>query len=413
MKTKNSFFRFLNKNWPLLTAGAVVLVFVLYQFSLMSSNALSTQVAIKSTVYESESAQAVFLREEQALEDVDGVVVQNVEDGGKVAKGGEVAKVFGDQATAENYTKLLQLQQKLDYFNELKSMTLGEATGIDSMNSAIHQSINSIVRNKNTNSLEPVGSYTEELNDLLIRRQILVGEEVDFDEIIAELTTQIEALEKSGTLPKSTVTTETSGNFSSSADGFESYYDYTQIEQMTVEDVTKAIDETLKPNETKSMGKVINGFKWYIACVMDSSVVASFKPEDTVSVVLVSDASVVINAKVAAKNVESVTAEKTALILSCDEMNEKLSNLRNEKVEIRLKAYTGLRIDSRAIKIEEKQRGVYALLGNKIVFRKIEEIYSGDGFVIAKINNEDNKNVQLYDNVIVQGKDLYDGKFIN
>lgn len=413
MKQKNNFLRFINKNWPLITVVVVVLAFVLYQFSLMNSNSMSTQVAIKSTVYETQKTQAVFLRDEHVMEAVEGVVVQNVEDGGKVAKDSEVAKVFGDQTTAANYTKFLQLQERLDYFNELKSMTLGEATGIDSMNSSIHQSVNSLIRNKNSNSLKSVGDYQEELNDLLIRRQILVGKPVDFDATIAELTAQIEALQKSGASPKSTVITDTSGNFSSSVDGFEGYYDYTQIEKMTVEEVSKAMEETAKPQEIKAMGKMITGFRWYITCVMDSSVVAPFKPGDKVSVVLSSDASVVINASVVSKNVESVTAEKTALILSCDEMNDKLSNLRNEKVEIRLSDYTGLRIDNRAIKIEDGKKGVYALVGNKIVFRAIEEIYSGDGFVIAKMNNENAENVQLYDNVIIQGKDLYDGKFIN
>lgn len=392
---------------------AVVAVFLLCQIPLISSNSLSTQIAVKSTAYDSVKTQAVFLRDEHLLDNSDGIVVQNVVNGGKVAKNGEVAKVFGDRATAENYTKMLQLQEKIDYFNDLKSMTLGEAAGIETMNVAIHESVNSIVRNKNTNSPVSIDGFEEELNDLLIRRQILVGKSIDFDATIAELNSQIDALNSSGVSAKSTFVSESAGNFSSLIDGFESYYGFNEVANMSVDQVTTAIEETAKPQEVKAIGKMITGFQWHIVCVMDSEVVASLSPGTTVTVALSSDASVVIDAKVVAKNVESVKAEKVALILSCDEMNEKLSGLRNEKVEIRLSKYEGLRVDNAAIVIKDEKKGIYALVGNKIVFREIEVIYSGDGFVICKINNDDAKNIKIYDNIIVGGRDLYDGKFIN
>ena len=60
--------------------------------------------------------------------------------------------------------------------------------------------------------------------------------------------------------------------------------------------------------------------------------------------------------------------------------------------------------------MKDGQTGVYINSGRVVRFRKIDIVYSTDDYVISKMSDEDGF-LQLYDEVIIEGKDeLYDGK---
>ena len=128
-----------------------------------------------------------------------------------------------------------------------------------------------------------------------------------------------------------------------------------------------------------------------------------------------------------------IAAEKDNIItvtLRCKLMNEELVTLRKEKAEIILNRHNGLKINHQAIqKNEEGLDGVYVLSGNLVEFSPIDIKYYGDDYVIAgkyyayKTNEkgkqeidldktDEYRAIRLYDNIIVKGKNLHDGKII-
>ena len=63
----------------------------------------------------------------------------------------------------------------------------------------------------------------------------------------------------------------------------------------------------------------------------------------------------------------------------------------------------------------ERVQGVYVIYGNKLVFEEINIIYSEKDFVICDTSLDGLKTgstIKLYDEVVVQGKELYDGKAV-
>lgn len=76
--------------------------------------------------------------------------------------------------------------------------------------------------------------------------------------------------------------------------------------------------------------------------------------------------------------------------------------------------HTGLKVPKRAIVIDENQQaGVYIRFGNAVAFRKIEQQFSEPAeYAICKEINEDGY-LRMYDDIIVGGRDLYDGKVIH
>ena len=125
------------------------------------------------------------------------------------------------------------------------------------------------------------------------------------------------------------------------------------------------------------------------------------------------------------------------LVVRCDEMNEEIARMRKETCQIQLKSYSGIRVSQKAINFEtrtykEKQmidgeekevevtkevKGVYVMNGSEIRFCQIIPLYSNESYVICKqypdegeIVTED--TVSLYDEVVIGGTDLYDGKVV-
>ena len=88
--------------------------------------------------------------------------------------------------------------------------------------------------------------------------------------------------------------------------------------------------------------------------------------------------------------------------------------LNYEEAEISLHTYQGIRIDRRALHIVNGQRGVYVKYGNLQRFLKITTLYENDSYILVP---EDGKlgsanEVRLYDEIIVQGTNLEDGKLL-
>jgi hypothetical protein len=94
-------------------------------------------------------------------------------------------------------------------------------------------------------------------------------------------------------------------------------------------------------------------------------------------------------------------------------MNPDVASLRHETAEIVIASHTGLKIPSSALRVnDDGEKGVYVLSGNIAKFRKVNIVYSEDDFVLSRTEEGQEGYVRLYDNIITEGKDLYDGKIV-
>ncbi|MGN1080851.1 MAG: HlyD family efflux transporter periplasmic adaptor subunit, partial [Acutalibacteraceae bacterium] len=103
--------------------------------------------------------------------------------------------------------------------------------------------------------------------------------------------------------------------------------------------------------------------------------------------------------------------EKAAVILSCDTMTDNLVILRSEAIEIHANSYSGLRVSTRAIRVVEGIQGVYVLNKNEADFKPVNIIFSTVDYVICS-TTDDNNSFILYDEIITEGSNLYDGKVV-
>lgn len=396
-----------------LMAIAIVLIFVyiFYEAYSVSHIDVKTETAVLSTVYEKVNAKAIVIRDEQTINKPSGkITVPCLEDGDKVNVGGNTAMTFSSQEKATDYSKYADIMKQLNYYENLESQTLGRSANVEGIDADIKNSINLYIRAVNSGNAEAVQNAADKVNDGLVRRKAIIGENVDLLSVIQDLRIQAEQY-SSGATPDSFIVTDVSGVFSSYTDGFESLLDYSRAEEFTPEQVENAIKETETPRDTEYLGKLVKSYQWYMECVLDAKDVKDLHNGGKVQVSLKGSDDTVITMQIVSGADVNLGQKKTVLILKCSEMNSDIASLRCEDIELRIREYEGIKVPASALHVnEDGEKGVYALVASQVHFRKADVIYTTDDYVMLQFDPSAEKGIRLYDKIITQGKQLKEGK---
>lgn len=388
----------------------VIFCYVVFEIYSVTHIDVQTITATQSTVYETIEARALVVRNEQLISTgSNGVTVPCVSDGEKVSKDGNIAMTFASSEQAKQYSDLQNLHAQLDYYLDLQSKSAGLNTDIASIDRDIISDIEDYVIISSRGDISSLASQTDEINDKLTRRQLIIGEQIDFSAIINDLQSQISAL--SSAQPQSFITTENSGVFSSYVDGCEDMFDYENILQLDSQTLSTYLEQASNAEKSDDkLGKLINNFKWYFCCEIPTDNIESIKDGEMLEVAIKGSDKVLMCTVESGADV-SLGQESTVLILSCSDMDGAITSMRVEDIEIRYNDYTGFKVPADAVHInEDGQKCVYALIANTVAQRTGEVIYSTKDYVIFAYDPQNSDSIRMYDQIITKGKDLYDGK---
>lgn len=388
--------------------GLFLLVYVGYQIYRMNFTPVTTETAMQQTIYDNINANVFIIRDEAVVsgQSANGVLVNSVADGQRVSAGNAVAYLFASETDAENYAKSIEIDRKLAYYKELQNHKSIYTVDPDTVDRAIENTLNNIQGIKASGKLESIDNAKQELLDNMNQRQLITNTLTDEDLTfkIQELTAQ-----KAGvpTYNYKKISAPEPGAFVSKADGYENTADYSKINELTIADIEKYIS-TPPADTSATIGKLIKEFDWYMACAVDTLSITDLKVGKNVVVSFPFSSAGEVTASVT--RMTSEAGGKSVLILKCNLMSDEISSLRSESAQIRLNTHSGLRVSTKAIRINENgEKGVYVLTGNAIEFKKIKVVYTGTDFVLCEITGEKG-DLELYDEVVITGKDLYDGK---
>lgn len=369
---------------------------------------LQTQTALVSTVYETIDAKALVVRDEHVVAGKDGAVtLASVGDCEKVMLGGEIAKTFSSAEDASEYSQYLQLQDELEYYANMESQSIGMATDVESLDDTILQDVNEYVRAAARGNTKDVAEYASELNDRFTRRQILVGQDIDFSSVMNETEEKMSALNISR--PTGSITADSSGVFSSYTDGLEGAFEYDSVSKLDVDTLNSWIEQAESAQAAGGIGKLITSFDWYFCAVVNTADISELENGDSVDIA-VSGTDSVYDCKIISGAEPELGAEQTVLVLSCDDINSDTASMRLADIEIRVASHTGIRMPSAAVHVNSGERGVYALVASVVEWRSAEVLYTDGDYVILSYDADSDGGIKLYDQIIIQGKDLHDGK---
>ena len=404
-RTRTDLFRYIS-------IALVVMLFasyLIYQIVTYSISGIDTQIALYETVYKTIDTKCFVLRDEEYIESSEkGTMVSFAQNGERVASGDTVSRVFADSADADIYLKISELEKDIAKYEKLDGQANVQAVDIASLDFKIGEELALYLKSLDNRDIQAAASYAEQFGNTVTNKQIAMGTELDYSEKLAALRDELNSL-KSKKLVYSEVTCDRAGYFISGTDGYEKTLDYTKIDEYTVDDIEKAISSAPAAVSRDTVGRTVGRFKWFILTAVDSDATVDIKNGQTVFVNLPYSGVSKLETKV--YKVGDRKGDKTELILSCEDMNDSLTDIRIEDIQIITGEYSGLKIMNSSIRTDENgQLGVHIQRGTIVNFKKIHICYSTDEYSI--VDNPENEEgfISLYDKVITKGVEMYDNK---
>lgn len=419
------------------SVSVLVLVFVVFTFvttNFMGNDKIVTETAYRTIVSDSINTTAFVIRDEELVENnTKGVLVYQASNGDKVKADGTIADVYRNETEAVNYKNLCEIEEEIEELEALNN-TLGSSNvGLDSVNNRLDQKLVTYIDTINKRDFSSISQVQSDLLSAVYRKQIITGDQENFDDKIAKLKKEKETLEQKNSNSIDSIVSKNAGYFVTDIDGYENKFDVDSLSEISYSDITNV--KASNVNKDKYVGKIIKNVNWYLACPVSFEQAKAISHNDAeVNVRIPYATNDLIPAKVVSVN-EYSKDEKAVVVLECNYMSPALSQIRNEAVEIQLDTYEGLKVpkvalhddiikrtttDANGNQIEEesKVQGVFVKYGSELVFKQVYIKYSSDDFVICDEDpGEDllfnNQTLTLYDEVVVEGDDLYDGKLID
>ena len=387
----------------------VMVVYFSYQLYSMFRPVFKTETAQLQVVADSVNCVGIAVREEQLIIDTtSGLRNYLVSDGQKVPANSAIAEIYVNPETARNkllYNGLLGEQKT---FLDASSVSSVSGVNIFSVSGSIENKLVDLAGTVTGNSVsfEHI-SMEQELFSLLNIFSAASGTRFDFSGKMNSLNASIDIFDTNFD-PSGYVYTQDGGYFVSSTDGYEPIINPEILFTLTPGQLDKIIKDPV-PESSINDCKVISDFTWYFAALVSEKEVTRFKADMD----LLLDFKYSFVQSLPVKVVEVITGDgKAIIIFKADRLNPDIVDLRVEEAAISFRNYSGIRIDRSWLRMENGVLGVYTHYGTTVVFKSINIIYENENYVIASVGNTGKNTLQLYDEIITEGKDLYNGKEI-
>ena len=248
---------------------------------------------------------------------------------------------------------------------------------------------------------------TVEVGDVLFILE--EGESTGLQELRDQLVSRRATLRAQLTSARS-VNADVTGFFVNYSDGYESIYTPDLAGKLTVPALRELKAAPAAPVDD-AIGKLVEGYTWYFCCEADKRLADSltagktytlhfsYAPEQDVLAVL---ESIVVSGE-----------DGYVLTFSSTRVTDELLLLRSHTASIVRTKHEGLRVRNEARRVIDGQVGVFVRSGLTMEFRPIEVVYADEMYSIVKWESGKSGVLKLYDEVVVTGKDLYDGKIIS
>lgn len=386
-----------------------LLVTVVSQFFVGTEHSYRTEVALRYDSQDTIEFYGVFARNEHTVSrSTNGIIQYAHEDGSKVGKNSVIANTYSSASDITLTADIKNLQKRIDTLTDAQSLAGTDNSQIEAFDKLITEKHSQLIRAINSGEYSAVADIKYELLNLQSKRDMVKGKVTDYSSVISSLNSRIKTLESRISAEPVSILSEETGYFVSSIDGYESKITYDNIDTITPAEIA----ETVKDPKTASasgdiIGKMIEDYKWKLAATFTEGQAAVLTENTNVQIIVGADQSE-ITAKV--ENIEKHGDDYVA-VFSADDLNSTIASSRVGRFKLLVDSYNGIRIASSAIHFDKDNNiGVYIKSGTQAQFVKIERIYSSEDYVIVRDTTGKSGYLSLYDNVIVEGKDLYDGK---
>ena len=238
---------------------------------------------------------------------------------------------------------------------------------------------------------------TQTLDGYIFRDEIVIESSDEITEFKYKNGDKIPAGAVIANTKNGVITSEKSGYFYTSVDGYETVFTKDKVKELTPE-VYDSIT-TAQPSQTKNtIGKIATDFKWYFAAKTDDDTEYeigktygfSFEKKDV---------------PMKLTNI-SKDSSSSVLVFECDVILPDFDFSRHQKVDVTTKERTGIAVPSEAVYKIDKLKCIYIFDDGYARRMLVNPVFEKDGFCIIECDSE------IVGEIAVIEKGLYDGKVL-
>lgn len=386
---------------------AAILLYIVVQMFVIFHHTYRTETAIAYTM-----ADSVELTGVAVFEAVDvpgeGTLGYLVSDGERVTGGTVIAEKYtsGDQSL---------LRERLDRLaRSISLLSRSQASGTDLsiLTSQTSQALYNLLDQLDTADYSGITDAEDQFLLAQNRLQISTAQVDSFDTAIANLQTEYDTIASQlGTLE--TITAETNGYFICAELAPSIEPDGQALADADPAALQNLLEAGFPAADSARAGRIVTGFSWRFYGVCPLETAQRFDGISTVRISVPGKANTPLSATVE----EVVLDEENGIgkiVLECSTIDASVLRLGVENARVDLHTYEGIRIDRAALHIVDGERGVYVKYGTLQRFLKIETLYENENYILVPKDGAigTGNEVRLYDEIIVEGTNLQDGKLL-
>mgnify|MGYP000546242123 CR=1 FL=1 len=390
------------------------------------------ETALPATVSDNVEADGVLLFDEVYVSG-SGTLGYLAADGERVSAGTAVAEIYSDASQAVLRQQLTQLTEQIDLLQRSQNTT---SVQLESLRKNRSAALYDLMDSLDAGDYEDTDAEKE--NYILAQNKlwVITGEVASFSDQITALTQQAATVQSQLGNP-SQITAPQTGYFIRSSSSGRLNAGSADILALDAANLKAYVESSPEIALDGCAGKIVSGFTWYYAGVCSAKQAEKLLGRDgkpltkSVEIRFPGQVETPLKAKVSEVNIDAEN-DIARFVLSCEIINGDVLRLNRASAQIIVGETTGLRVPIDAIHYlkedgtesetqgENYIPGVYVKYGNLARFCKIDPVDNDhplvtDGdyiLVLPKGTDGSVSQVRLYDEIIVSGQNLYDGKLL-
>lgn len=332
-----------------------------------------------------------------------------VADGERVSAGTVLAERYTDESQGVLRERLDRLDRTLELLSKSQNST---GSDLSMLTTQTRTALYNLLDQVDTASYSGIAQAEEDFLLAQNRLQISTGQADNFESVMATL--QQEREEVAGQLGGlQTITAGTNGYFVSSVSANPISMDQETLDAMSSAELQSLLEQGVENSPAELAGHIITGFSWrfYGVCSLETAGRLDGITRVNISVPGKENDPLPATVVEVTEDEETGTAK---VVIECRSINANVLRFGIEEAQVDLTTYEGIRIDRRALHIKDGAKGVYVKYGDLQRFRRITILYEDENYILVPRDGAlgTENEVRLYDEVIVEGTNLQDGKLL-
>ena len=332
-----------------------------------------------------------------------------VADGERVSAGTVLAERYTDESQGVLRERLDRLDRTLELLSKSQNST---GSDLSMLTTQTRTALYNLLDQIDTASYSGIAQAEEDFLLAQNRLQISTGQADNFESVMATL--QQEREEVAGQLGGlQTITAATNGYFVSSVSANPISMDQETLDAMSSAELRSLLEQGAETSPAGLAGHIITGFSWrfYGVCSLETAARLDGITKVNISVPGKENDPLPATVVEVTEDEETGTAK---VVIECRSINANVLRFGIEEAQVDLTTYEGIRIDRSALHIKDGAKGVYVKYGDLQRFRRITILYEDENYILVPKDGAlgTENEVRLYDEVIVEGTNLQDGKLL-